>query len=282
MKKRLLALLTSAICCSAHVGNLLVSAEKPEGLEKFYQKDYYVVTFSNTDPENNHYYIRCNSKAMHGRQWYTRLDPDFVTITGEKTSGFSYGDILLIDAFTEVQLSSPPTYITYADSAEYIGNCKDVLETKELTLTKKDITSFFDEDLNFNCLDHIEFGFTDENGEEYDYAYYYYNFDAEVDVNTCNVGDKILASVYENTVVLPLEVYPDTTENLPGDIDGNGTVDITDVIQMNRVYVGCQKFTPEQQKAGDINQDGRIDLSDSMQVLRYLVGLDETLGALLN
>ncbi|MDE5884378.1 MAG: dockerin type I repeat-containing protein [Oscillospiraceae bacterium] len=278
MKKRLLALLTSAVCCYACLGNLPVSAEKTEGLEKFYQKDYYVVTFNNTDPEEN-YYIRCNSKAVYGRQWYTYLDPDSVTITGEKTSGFSYGDILLMDAFTIKQTSYPPTYITYADSAEYIGNCKDVLETKELTLTKKDITSFFDEDLNFNCLDHIEFGFTDENGEEYDYTYYYYNLGAEVDVNTCNVGDKILASVYENTVVLPLEVYPDTTENLPGDVDGNGTVDITDVIRMNRVYVGCQKFTPEQTKAGDVNHDGRIDLSDSMLVLRYIVGLVETLGA---
>ncbi|MDE5768693.1 MAG: dockerin type I repeat-containing protein, partial [Oscillospiraceae bacterium] len=61
--------------------------------------------------------------------------------------------------------------------------------------------------------------------------------------------------------------------------DGNGTVDITDVIRMNRVYVGCQKFTPEQIKAGDIDHDGKISLSDSMLVLRYLVGLVETLGA---
>ncbi|MDE6730658.1 MAG: dockerin type I repeat-containing protein, partial [Oscillospiraceae bacterium] len=91
-------------------------------------------------------------------------------------------------------------------------------------------------------------------------------------------GDKILASVYKDVVILPLEVYPDTTEHLPGDVDGNGIVDITDVIRMNRVYVGRQKFTPEQIKAGDVNHDGKISLSDSMQVLRYLVGLVETLG----
>ncbi len=281
MRKKLLALLTSAVCCSVCVGNLPVSAKKTEGLEELYQKDYYIVTFTNTNPENDSYYVRCNSKAMYGRQWHTYLDSDSVAITGEKISGFSYGDILLVDAFTVIQESYPPTYITYADSAEYIGNCRDILETKELTLTSKEITysrAYWEEEGTFDSIEHIKFNFTDEDGEEYYYICYYYNGDPEVDVNICNIGDKILASVYKDVVILPLEVYPDTTDPLPGDVDGNGIVDITDVIRMNRVYVGCQKFTPEQIKAGDVDHDGKISLSDSMQVLRYLVGLVETLG----
>ena len=284
MKKRLSAILTAVLCCCTCVGSLSASAvvevkDDDEFKDLFYKPEYYVVTFTNTDPSSMHYYVRRNSDPVYGRRHHTVLNPDFVTITGEKTSEFSYGDILLINSFTDVQLSNPPIYTTYADSAEYIGNCKDILETKELTLTKKEIASYFDEDLNYSYLHHIEFGFTDENGEEYDYIYYYYGGDAEVDVNTCNVGDKILASVYNDTVILPLEVYPDTTEHLPGDVDGNGTVNIIDVVQMNRVTVGLDQFTSEQTKAADVNQNGKVDLNDSMQILRYIVGLVETLEA---
>ncbi|MDE5755282.1 MAG: dockerin type I repeat-containing protein, partial [Oscillospiraceae bacterium] len=94
-----------------------------------------------------------------------------------------------------------------------------------------------------------------------------------------NVGDKILASVYKDAVILPLEVYPDTTEYIPGDVDGDDTVNIIDVVQMNRVTVGLDQFTTKQTKAADVNQNGKVDLSDSMQVLGYIVGLVETLGA---
>ncbi len=98
-------------------------------------------------------------------------------------------------------------------------------------------------------------------------------------MNTYNIGDKILASVYKDAVILPLEVYPDMTEYIPGDVDGDNTINIIDVVQMNRVTVGLDQFTPKQTKSADVNQNGKVDLSDSMQVLRFIVGLVETLEA---
>ena len=61
---------------------------------------------------------------------------------------------------------------------------------------------------------------------------------------------------------------------LTGDVNGDGTVDICDVVLCNRIYVGVENATAEQIQAGDVDGSGRIDLSDSMILLRKLVGLD--------
>ncbi|MDE6729444.1 MAG: dockerin type I repeat-containing protein [Oscillospiraceae bacterium] len=303
MKKRLLALLTSALCVCTYIGGLPASAADQD----FNATEFCIIAETKTDSESDIYRVYRYSAAVDSDGTEKRLPkyPNLgiksggITINGEKTSDFVYGDILLINSYAgsswfdsteetdflsnnaEIKLpqfsSKPRMIFIHVQDAQYAGNCRNILETKELTLTKKEFMYY-----NTDLLEHINFSFMDEDGEEYNYICYYCNSDPEIDVNTCNVGDKILASVYKDVVILPLEVYPDTTEHLPGDVDGNGTVDITDVIRMNRVYVGCQKFTPEQIKAGDVDHDGKISLSDSMLVLRYLVGLDETLGASLS
>ena len=281
MKKKLFALLTSAVCCCACIGNLSASAVD----ETFNETDFFIVSSVNPDSDRFRLYPYLETRRNTNFPFLYEAEDVGANstrisnlITGEKPSSFVYGDILLIDAGIEEQLTYPPNrYLGGYENVQYLGNCRDILETKELTLTSKEIEAFWGEEETFDFIEHIQFDFTDEDGKEYYFINYYYNGDPEVDVNTCNVGDKILASVYKDAVILPLEVYPDTTENLPGDIDGNGIVDIIDVIRMNRVYVGCQEFTPEQQKIGDINQNGKVDLNDSMQVLRYIVGLVDSL-----
>ncbi|MDE6087306.1 MAG: Ig-like domain-containing protein, partial [Oscillospiraceae bacterium] len=61
---------------------------------------------------------------------------------------------------------------------------------------------------------------------------------------------------------------------LAGDVNGDGTVDICDVVLCNRIYVGVENATAEQIQAGDVDGSGKIELSDSMILLRKLVGLD--------
>ncbi|MDE5883464.1 MAG: endo-1,4-beta-xylanase [Oscillospiraceae bacterium] len=60
---------------------------------------------------------------------------------------------------------------------------------------------------------------------------------------------------------------------LPGDANTDGIVDISDVVLMNRVYVGVDSVSEQGHINGDVDQSGKIDLADSMQVLRYLVHL---------
>ena len=59
-----------------------------------------------------------------------------------------------------------------------------------------------------------------------------------------------------------------------GDANLDDSVDILDVIFMNRVYVGVESCTPEQLQYADMDGSGKIELTDSMAVLRKLVGLD--------
>lgn len=66
----------------------------------------------------------------------------------------------------------------------------------------------------------------------------------------------------------------DDPEQLSGDVNLDGVVDIRDVVLMNRVCVGCESVTALQTRTGDIDGNGKIDLADSMTVLRRLVGLE--------
>ncbi|MDE5769383.1 MAG: leucine-rich repeat protein [Oscillospiraceae bacterium] len=59
-----------------------------------------------------------------------------------------------------------------------------------------------------------------------------------------------------------------------GDANLDGSVDIRDVVFMNRVYVGVESCTAEQIHYADMDGSGKIELTDSMAVLRKLVGLD--------
>ncbi|MDE5769035.1 MAG: 1,4-beta-glucanase [Oscillospiraceae bacterium] len=60
-----------------------------------------------------------------------------------------------------------------------------------------------------------------------------------------------------------------------GDANDNGEVDISDVVLMNRVYVGVDEITDRGLKNADVDQSGKIELADSMNVLRLLVHLLE-------
>lgn len=72
------------------------------------------------------------------------------------------------------------------------------------------------------------------------------------------------------------------TDNIPyytdGDIDGNGAIELLDVITLNKNLLGLQQLDESQQKAADVNADDSLDSSDSLLILRYIVHLEDKLG----
>lgn len=72
-----------------------------------------------------------------------------------------------------------------------------------------------------------------------------------------------------------LDENQDTTDPgiLWGDANDDGKVDISDVVLMNRVYVGVDEISAEGLTNADVDQSGKIELSDSMNILRLLVHL---------
>lgn len=76
------------------------------------------------------------------------------------------------------------------------------------------------------------------------------------------------------------EVPTDTTgiqELMPGDVNNDNSIDILDVIAMNKAVLGKEIFTEEQIKISDFNQSGAVDANDSLQLMKYIVGLIDNL-----
>ena len=63
---------------------------------------------------------------------------------------------------------------------------------------------------------------------------------------------------------------------LPGDINNDGTVDITDILSLF-LWLGSNNEARICQNAADVNQDGRVDLSDAICMLSHMYGSDSSL-----
>lgn len=63
--------------------------------------------------------------------------------------------------------------------------------------------------------------------------------------------------------------------NAKGDFNNDGTVDIMDVIAVNRYIVGVRDASPAQQMAVDINQNGDVDANDSLSILKIVLNVTD-------
>ena len=77
-----------------------------------------------------------------------------------------------------------------------------------------------------------------------------------------------------NAITIPTEsaIQP-TPAAIMGDIDGSGSVDIMDVIKVNKATLGVEKLTDEQQELADINKDGKVDSADALLLLKIALDM---------
>ncbi len=59
----------------------------------------------------------------------------------------------------------------------------------------------------------------------------------------------------------------------PGDLDGNGKLNILDVIRLLHIVSGLSQPTPEQSSAADMNADGKASIIDVVVLLRAVAGI---------
>ena len=59
----------------------------------------------------------------------------------------------------------------------------------------------------------------------------------------------------------------------PGDLDGNGEIEIDDALQVLRIALGLINSTGDQQAIADVNGDGIVNIEDALYVLRVALGL---------
>ncbi|MBQ7060576.1 MAG: hypothetical protein IJM85_02210 [Clostridia bacterium] len=58
-----------------------------------------------------------------------------------------------------------------------------------------------------------------------------------------------------------------------GDVDGNGSVNVTDAITVLRAAMGILTISPEQGAAGDVDGSGSVNVTDAVIILRTAMGL---------
>ncbi|MDE5884213.1 MAG: leucine-rich repeat protein [Oscillospiraceae bacterium] len=118
------------------------------------------------------------------------------------------------------------------------------------------------------------------------------NPDCEIDDKESTISDTVVIYGYPDSTAqayakrydrkfIALNENQDTTDSeinpgiLWGDANDNGEVDISDVVLMNRVYVGVDEISEKGLANADVDQSGKIELADSMNVLKLLVHLLE-------
>ena len=62
-----------------------------------------------------------------------------------------------------------------------------------------------------------------------------------------------------------------------GDLTGDGTIDIMDVIKINKFLLGSATLTATEKSAADVDQSGEVDSTDALNILKYVVELIDTL-----
>ncbi|MBR4435472.1 MAG: choice-of-anchor J domain-containing protein [Clostridia bacterium] len=74
-------------------------------------------------------------------------------------------------------------------------------------------------------------------------------------------------------IVDNFEVFGKMPENVGcGDMDGNGKIEINDVIVLGRAVLGIWLLNEEQNLRADVSGDGAVDIRDVILVLRYAIG----------
>lgn len=66
-------------------------------------------------------------------------------------------------------------------------------------------------------------------------------------------------------LTLPVRIY-----DTPGDIDGNGIIDLNDVGSLQRIYLEPGNYELGMLRVADLNQDSVIDTYDTAILLKYL------------
>lgn len=69
--------------------------------------------------------------------------------------------------------------------------------------------------------------------------------------------------------------YKEQAQTVPGDVNGDGKVDINDARAVLRAAVGLEKLSPDAEKRADTDGDGKVTVNDARDILRTATGLDK-------
>jgi uncharacterized repeat protein (TIGR02543 family) len=90
--------------------------------------------------------------------------------------------------------------------------------------------------------------------------------------NLTNKDSKSIAVTFENGAV-------QVTDQVRGDVTGDGKVTMGDVVKLSRAVSGYTTLTEQEQSQGDVTGDGKVTMGDVVKVARYVAGYITSLVA---
>lgn len=191
-------------------------------------------------------------------------------VWGSAPEGLDYGDVFIAEGEVSMtRVDSAPNDPTNRMSYYYdldegtkltkVGNCADLMEQRELTVTSK----------GYDGSSHWSVRFKDKDGNQFYYGLNTFGSTLGVNVVSLEVGDVCTFAFYNGEVVIPL---PKTeSSDVPGDVNGDGTFGISDVVLLQRWLLAVPDIELDNWKAADLCEDGRLDVFDLCLMKKALI-----------
>lgn len=92
---------------------------------------------------------------------------------------------------------------------------------------------------------------------------------------TNNIKLKIISAFMAVLVLVPFTIFS-TFAAQKYDVDGNGTVSITDATLIQKFLIDKATLNSEQLKTADCNGDGRVNINDATFIQKHLIEISDT------
>lgn len=198
--------------------------------------------------------------AFGGSDLTSVIIPDSVTYIGREAFNFCEG----------LSTITIPNSVMHIESTTFYG-CYGLIEVTIPESVVNIEAGAFNECKNLNSIT-----ISNPNCEIYDAGIISNDFDGTIYGYESSTA-QAYAEKYGYKFAL-IGSAPDTTESKTeelkaGDANGDGEIDILDVITINKAILGKETLTENGLKAIDFNGNGKPDSSEALTLLKYIVGL---------
>ena len=160
------------------------------------------------------------------------------------------------------------------------------VKNAKVILHNSSVETYTDENGNFT-IKNVKFGDNAISFEKDDKVIGYSSFvitagdDINPDVASNNDVTEISISNRSDSINLSLNLEDDLRINysnvytiIKGDINCDGLVNVTDLVQLRMYLAGIKTLSDKGLKAADIKEDNKIDITDLIKLRRFLAGLE--------
>ncbi len=254
--------------------------------------------------------LQSEDGTLNASEYYTAEDEArYVTIITNDVEGgtcsgdgnYTKGDSVLLNAIAAegyqfVGWYEDDVLISCQDSLRFpamedrVLSAKFEKELSEFTRSKWAISDAYSENAKFwtyeddNCLQ-IELSLYTEIQNPKAVFYYSNNVENELSLKSDD-GIHYLMNDVSTQDLKSIALYDSNSDEIAtlnynnyllGDATGDNSIDILDVITLNKAILGKETLTQEQVSAIDFNGNGKPDSEESLMLLKYIVGLITTL-----